>query len=279
MVQAAVIAVTSHVVRGSVGGRSVVFALERMGFPVWSLPTVVLPWHPGHGRGTRLVDADGFARLCADLAASAQVGEAGALLSGYLGEPMQAEAIGRLVVALKARRPSARYLCDPVIGDAGGLFVSEAVAAGMRDRLVPLADIATPNRHELAWLAGRALPDNAALVAAAAALGPAEVLVTSAYAPPGEVGTLLVSGGGAVLATHRQVVGAPKGTGDLFAALYLAHRLDGLAAEDAVERAAASVLRLVEIAAVARLDELPLAEGQDAFVAPPRGVTLSVVAA
>jgi hypothetical protein len=48
----AVIVVSSHVARGSVGNRAAVFALETLGFPIWAVPTVILPWHPGHGRIT-----------------------------------------------------------------------------------------------------------------------------------------------------------------------------------------------------------------------------------
>jgi pyridoxine kinase len=51
----AVIVISSHVARGSVGNRAVVFALETLGFPVWAVPTIILPWHPGHGRATRIV--------------------------------------------------------------------------------------------------------------------------------------------------------------------------------------------------------------------------------
>ena len=49
-----VIVVNSLVARGGVGGRASVFALERLGFPVIFVPTLVLPWHPGHGRATRM---------------------------------------------------------------------------------------------------------------------------------------------------------------------------------------------------------------------------------
>ena len=51
----AVVAISSHVARGSVGNRAIVFALESLGFPVWSVPTVTLPWHPGHGPAPRIV--------------------------------------------------------------------------------------------------------------------------------------------------------------------------------------------------------------------------------
>eukprot|EP01037_Dinobryon_pediforme_P024174 gene24174-25886_t len=64
----AVIVVSSLVSRGSVGGRGAVFALERLGHRVWFVPTVWLPWHPGHGRATRIVTpAADFAGVIDDL--------------------------------------------------------------------------------------------------------------------------------------------------------------------------------------------------------------------
>ena len=157
----AVIVVSSHVVRGTVGNRAAVFALETLGHPVWAVPTVILPWHPGHGRATRIVPQD-FAALMNDLAGAPWLGEVGAVLSGYLGEAAQAAGVASLVAAVRARSPGALYVCDPVIGDAGGLYVPEATAAAIRDTLIPLADVATPNRFELEWLSGRKADDLAA---------------------------------------------------------------------------------------------------------------------
>ncbi len=54
----------------------------------------------------------------------------------------------------RRRAAGPAVLCDPVIGDHGGLYVPEAVATAIRDRLMPLATLATPNRFELAWLTG-----------------------------------------------------------------------------------------------------------------------------
>jgi pyridoxine kinase len=270
-----VIVITSHVVRGGVGGRASVFALERMGFPVWSLPTVILPWHPGHGSSTRVaLDRTAFAGAVSDLSRSPALGDVGAVLTGYFDDATQVEPVAELVALVKARNPEAVYLCDPVIGDGDGLFRPEGVAVGIRDRLLPLADIATPNRHELIWLAGTPAGDNEALAAAAAVLGPPEVVVTSAYAPRDEIGMVLAEPGGVHVATHAALAEAPHGTGDLFAALYLAHSLDGAAPPAALELAASATLRLVERAAKVDADALQLAAGQDAFAASPHGVTV-----
>ena len=79
-VRPAVVVISSHVARGTVGNRAAVFALEILGFPVWAVPTVMLPWHPGHGPAPRIVpDAAEFSDFMAALAASPHLGEVGAI--------------------------------------------------------------------------------------------------------------------------------------------------------------------------------------------------------
>ncbi|TKT82946.1 pyridoxal kinase PdxY [Aquamicrobium sp. LC103] len=256
----AVIVVSSHVARGSVGNRAAVFALETLGFPVWAVPTVILPWHPGHGRATRIVPpADGFAALMRDLEGAPWLGEVGAVLSGYLGDAAQAEAVASLVAAVKARNPKALYVCDPVMGDAGGLYVPEAVAAAMRDRLLPVADIATPNRFELEWMRGRPLADNKAVIDAALEAGPETMLVTSAHAMmAGSTGNLLVRRGEVILAEHRAVANAPNGLGDLTSALFLSRIMGGQTAEKALQATTAAVFEILARATKRGADELML---------------------
>ena len=256
----AVIVVSSHVARGSVGNRAAVFALETLGFPVWAVPTVILPWHPGHGRATRIVPpAEQFAALMADLARAPWLGEVGAVLSGYLGEASQADAVAELVGAVKARNPSALYVCDPVMGDSGGLYVPEATAAALRDRLMPLADIATPNRFELAWMAGAELPDLKSTVAAALHAGPATMLVTSAPAMmAGSTGNLLLDASQVLLAEHRPIDRPPNGLGDLTGAIYLARTLAGQPPAKALQSTTAAVYEILARTAKRGGDELQL---------------------
>lgn len=266
----AVIVISSHVVRGTVGNRAAVFALEALGLPVWAVPSVVLPWHPGHGRATRIAPpAEEFSALLADLSAAPWLGEVGAVLSGYLAGPDQAQAVASLVDAVRAKNPRARYLCDPVIGDAGGLYVPEATALAIRDLLLPLADIATPNRFELEWLAGEKLGDNAAVAKAARRLGPATMLVTSAYATmAGFIGNLLVAERETVLVEHRAVPEAPRGTGDLVAALFLGRLLGGENEAQALRAATAAVFEVLARAVKRGADELMLETDAHSLVKP-----------
>lgn len=275
----AVIVVSSHVVRGAVGGRATTFILERMGFPVWWMPTTILPWHAGQGPSTRVgLATASFAGAVADLANSEALPEVGAVLTGYFAEASQIEPVAELIAVIKARLPDALYLCDPIIGDSDGLFRPPEVIAGIRDRLLPLADIATPNRYELMALAGTRAHDNDQLAAAAANLGPAEVVVTSACANADEAALILAEPAGVHIATHRAVEAAPHGTGDLFAALYLGHSLDGAAPAVALERAAAGTLVAVEAAVRSGADELPLAACQDRIIGATDGVTVTNLA-
>jgi pyridoxine kinase len=200
-------------------------------------------------------------------------------LTGYFGAAGQVEAAAELIRMLRDRPSSPPLvLCDPVVGDSGRFYVAEDTREAVR-RLAAEADVLTPNRFELAFLAGvdfARLTGNAELVAAARSLGRPEVVVTSAFAGEGETGNLLVTADRAELVAHRAVPRAPNGTGDLLAALYLGHRLGGMAPRDALAHATGTTLRLVELAGDA--PELPLAAGGDAVLAPPSGVRVDAFA-
>lgn len=228
---ATVLAISSQVVYGHVGNAAGVFALQRLGHEVWPVPTVLLAHHPGHGAPAgRRFSAEELSALVDGLAARGWLGRIDAVLSGYLGGGEQAEVVASTVARVKRVNPSALYLCDPVLGDAeSGLYASPGVAEAMT-RLVAKADITTPNLFELHHLAGP--PDFSDPVAMARRLGVPCVVTTSAPADPDQIGVLcLVDGAAWQMETplFRVPEGrmAPKGTGDLFAALLLGTLLTG----------------------------------------------------
>lgn len=268
--QSAVIVISSHVIRGSVGNRAAVFALETMGVPVWAMPTVLLPWHPGHGPSTRMVTPpDIFEQMIDDLIRSPWTGEVKAVLTGYFGHPDQPAAVARLVNSLRQKNPDLFYACDPVIGDRGGLYVPQATAEAVRDHLLPLASLATPNRYELAWFAEADLDTNSAIMDAAIALGPSRMLVTSAVPMmAGGTGNLYISGNTALLAEHRLIDNAPNGLGDLLSAIFLARLLSGMSEEKALQLATASVFEILARTAKRGSDELGLETDSASLSAP-----------
>src|SRR3546814_15439315 len=74
-----------------------------------------------------------------------------------------------------------------------GCFVAPAIPELLRQRVVPVADIITPNQFELGFLTGTE-PDTLAStldsVDAARAMGPRTILVTSVERPDREPGTI-----------------------------------------------------------------------------------------
>jgi pyridoxine kinase len=254
-----VLSIQSEVVRGHVGNSAARFALQCLGLDVWAVPTVVLSNHPGHGkfRGEAL-SAKTIDQLIAGLGDHGWLSDCDAVLSGYLGAAEQARAVADAVRKVKTANANAIYLLDPVFGDDGGAYARPGVAEAMARDLLPLADIVTPNRFELASLTSRKVADAADALAAARTLGKREVVVTSVPFPGGRVGTVVAAEGGAWANSAPRLEGAPNGSGDLLAALYLGARLVKAAPAEALARASSAVDGVLKASVAARADELLL---------------------
>ncbi len=278
---ASVLVVASQVGHGAIGARAMVFALERLGLDCWTVPTVWMPWHPGHGRSTRFVpDPDDFAMALAEIAESPAARDIGTVVTGWFADPAQIEATARAVERLRLLTPGLRLIVDPVIGDGETLYVPTAVAEAMRDRLVPLADLATPNLFEAGWLTGQPVSTTTETVAAARALPAPTVVVTSAPAlMTRSVATLLVTTDTATQIEHPKIDAAAHGTGDLLAALIAGRLALGSPLEAAVTRAVTSVFEVVARTARAQAEELRLAAEQDVLLHPMAQVSVRRIGA
>jgi pyridoxine kinase len=267
---AKVLSISSQVVYGHVGNSTAVFVLQRMGHEVVSLPTILLSSRPGYGAiaGSRL-DPD---LLDAMLDAAQRNGELrgiDAIMTGYVPTAEHVALAATWIAKIKELNPSAIYLCDPIIGDEpAGIYIDEAAAEVILQKLVPLADILTPNRFELEWLAGWSVPNAAATVDAARSLLRPAVVVTSAPVASFEkLANILVEGvEAAATVSPRQSVRA-HGTGDFFAAIFLAHRLNGRDNRTAL-RAASTAMGPVLAASRGRA-ELALIETQAIWAQSP----------
>lgn len=270
---ASIFSLTSHVVYGHVGAQAVVPALHLLGHQVWHLPTVLFSNHPGHGgyRGGPVELAlqndllDGL--LQRDLLAGCT-----ALFTGYLGQPGSIDVALRAIAAL----PDRLVLCDPVLGDEGGLYVDPELAAGLRDRLLPHADLVTPNRFELAWLSNREIHNLDDAVHAAQSLrrqGPEMVVCTSAATAGGRLCNLAVGPDGIHQVRVPNLAGGvavPKGTGDAFAAILLGHYLNHGDLAAALAWASAALHGLIQASIAGQADELAMVAAQSEITAPSR---------
>ncbi len=262
---ARVLIVSSFVADGSVGGGLAAFALQRLGFDVTFVPTVLMSNRRGKAPLHRIVPP--VAEFTSLVAAAADANPPTAILTGFFASAGQVAPIAALIRRLKAAHPEILYVCDPIVGDDEALYVNPAVAEAIREQLLPLADAATPNAFECRFLAGLA-PD-ADLAACAAALPPEVVLVTSAPAMiRGRLGNLLASPRGTLLLEHASVPIAPKGTGDFLSGILLARLLGGHPWPEAARLAVASLCETVSASVVAGSDDLMIAACQDVIVIP-----------
>ncbi len=240
---ARVLALSSHVAFGSVGLAATLPALQSLGHEVIAVPTVVLSNHPGYGpfSGER-ISAATLGQIIDALDANGWLETIDAVLTGYLPAAEHVTAAKAAVGRVRAANPAALYVCDPVFGDEpGGLYLDEATADAIGRHLIPLCDVATPNLFELEWLADMEVHDLDGAFSAARSLDAARVLATSVPAPEERLATLLVDAETARAAFVPRRPAAPHGTGDLIAALYLGHVLNGASPEASLGRAAAAV--------------------------------------
>ncbi len=274
-----ILSVQSSVAYGHVGNSAAVFPLQRLGHEVWPVLTVHFSNHTGYGawRGPLLDPAD-VAEVIAGIGDRGVLGEADAVLSGYQGDPAMGAVILDAVAQVKAANPAAVYCCDPVMGDVGrGMFVKPGIPEFLRDSVVPLADVVTPNHFELDFLAGRTtrtLDDVLAAVDELRERGPRDVLVTSVLHDEVADGTLdvvAVSDAGAWVVTTPLLPISPNGCGDVTAALYLAHLHQTGSPSAALVATTSSVFAILEATLAAGTREIQLVVAQDAIAQPPLG--------
>ena len=274
--QDGILSIQSAVAYGHVGNSAAVFPLQRLGFEVWPVNTVLFSNHTGYGawRG-RVVGLDWVEEIIEGMADRGAIKHTRAVLSGYLGDPGLGAAVLRVVERVRRARPDMVYACDPVMGDEGrGFFVKAGIPEFFRDRAMAVADIVTPNQFELGWLAGGPVHDLADALDASAALrvkGPKIVVCTSlTVEDAAELGVLAQSAEGSWLCRTPRLPVTLSGTGDAFTALFLGAWLDTGRIEAALEHAAAAMFALVDATHGAGARELELIAAQDQLVAPSR---------
>jgi hydroxymethylpyrimidine/phosphomethylpyrimidine kinase len=111
----------------------------------------------------------------------------GAIKIGIPGSAANAEAIARVIVALRARQPALPVVLDPVLASGNGDSLARGNSVAALAPLLPLATVLTPNGPEAAALAtrhGSADPDHAA---ALRALGCEHVLITGGHGGGDEI--------------------------------------------------------------------------------------------
>lgn len=141
-------------------------------------------------QGVTRVDPVPVAGLVAQITAVFEDFRVGAVKIGMLGSAAHAEAVADTLEAMPDRPP---IVLDPVIVSSSGtrLLAHDAIAV-VRDRLLPLATLATPNLDEAGVLGG--VGHQRAAIEAWAAGAPCAILLTGGDEGQEEVQDVLING-------------------------------------------------------------------------------------
>lgn len=164
------------------------------------------------------------------------------VLTGYTRDKSFLGMVVDIVQELKQQNSRLVYVCDPVMGDKwngeGSMYVPQDLLPVYREKVVPMADIITPNQFEAELLSGRKIHSQEEAFAVMDVLhrmGPDTVVITSSDLPSPKGSDYLMALGsqrmrkpdGSTVTQRirmemRKVDAVFVGTGDLFAAMLLA---------------------------------------------------------
>ncbi|XP_075233110.1 pyridoxal kinase [Lycorma delicatula] len=226
-----VLSIQSHVVSGYVGNKSATFPLQLLGFEVDAINSVQFSNHTGYKevRGQILNEKD-----IEDLIEGLQLNHIDYythLLTGYIGSAAFLNAVADVVKKLRKTNPNLIYVCDPVLGDNGKMYVPEELKDIYINKIIPLADIITPNQYEVELLTGSVVNSSSDAWKAIDKFhekGCKTVVISSTSSLSGD--SQLLAMASSIQGGQRQklTINIPilnatfTGTGDLFSALFLA---------------------------------------------------------
>lgn len=201
---------------GFLGNQAVYAVANALGARVIHAQSTFASAHGGYtGRSSALTDPTQFRRDVTFLVAQ----RPGIIVIGYLPRPQHVDVVASALVEYKGV-----VLLDPVIGDyQKGLYISQETARSIKEKLLPMSQIITPNRFEAEVLLGtgdRSMSEYAYLNGLFD-LGPEAVIITSWERDPEKHRVKLLFSNG--YSYHR--ISGPffpaypaHGVGDVFAA-------------------------------------------------------------
>ena len=254
--------ISSYVAASRVGATASAFCLRRLGIETIVIPTTALGRHPGWGTpGGQALGADHLRSMWA--AIKAQNLKIDAVMTGYLADDAHIDIAADIISDVQQTNSEAIILVDPVMGDNGQLYVPESRAKAIILKLLPLADVITPNAWELSFITGEPAKDLETILKTLSDMSLA-CLVTSV--PHKErIGAVFVDGPARYFVHHEEFSSVPHGGGDSLAATFLAHLLLGELRRDALAKSVAGIFAMLSAAVERDLGELPLIREQNAL--------------
>ncbi|MFT5507209.1 MAG: pyridoxine kinase [Hyphomicrobiaceae bacterium] len=223
-----ILALSSTVAAGHVGLSAIVPTLHLIGRTAIALPTITLSNHPGFGHVSGIqTPPETLLTMIDALEQNGWLANIDTILTGYLPSAAHVNVASTAINRVRALNPDARYICDPVLGDdPKGLYIDATAANAIRDDLIPLADIALPNRFELSWLTGTPVASPHDAITAARKLPQTRqcprIIAKSIPSGTDQICNIDITRNTATSITIQTLEGVPNGTGDMLSGLIAA---------------------------------------------------------
>ena len=235
-----------------VGMGAMVPVLSYYGYPTFNLPTALVSNTFDYGLYNAL-DTTDYIRGTLPVWKSLGFGY-DAICTGYLFSEEQAQLVAPY--CKEQRENGTLIFVDPVMGDGGSLYygITQKQVDAMRE-MVAVADLTFPNYTEAVYLAdedfreeGLSWDEARALLDKIRQIGCRSVLITSCRID----GKSSVAGynhfdDSYFHLEYEEIPGLFHGTGDIFAAVLMAHLLDGNTLKDSTRKAMDTVYRLIDL--------------------------------
>lgn len=155
MQQCRVLSIQSHVTSGYVGNRSAVFPLQLLGYEVDILNSCMLSNHTGYSKGAFGIKLTGqdLTQVISGMKENGLLNQITHVLTGYIGNATFLNVLSDTIIELRKTR-KIKFICDPVLGDNGKLYVPKQNVQIYADKIIEHATILTPNTFELSLLSG-----------------------------------------------------------------------------------------------------------------------------
>ena len=249
MTKRVILSIQSAVMHGAVGNDAAMPIYQHLKHPAERLDTVRLAAHPGFGtKALSVTPADEIDALLSDYRRLAGFSALAAVQTGYFGHHSQIDPVARFLTASRTEQSPLMYLLDPVLGDGGRLYVDQAISDAMRETLLPLADIITPNQFELGLLAGTTIADEADAIAAARRLlrgRLACVVVTGVTTAAGQITDIVITPETETLITTEKQENGVSGSGDVLSALFWSAVVRGAEVAEAATAASQTTAHII----------------------------------
>lgn len=235
-----ILSIQSAVLAGSVGNNAAGAIYDHFKLTSYLLDTVKLAAHPGYGAMHRdVTSAKTFDRLLRDFYTLPAFDQITVLQTGYLGAIEQVDILAEHISKIK-QHTSIDYYLDPVMGDGGRLYIADTIADSIAEKLLPIADIITPNLFEFERLTHTPFQNQLQLITSAQKLisdFDLKAVLVTAIPDETSICDMLITTGGHFEYRHAKQAQGHSGAGDALTALLISFITQGDSLSDAAKKA------------------------------------------